>query len=247
MKYPLFFLLLLTIPYFSVAQVTSEQDARANFVGLQNGQRVYAKRVQLKSPLLKSNYFLLDDTTRFSVSAVRYYQNENGFFLKILDPLGGREDFARRLMSGRISKYYTTRTTYDNFSRPGFGYGGWNTFGAPTRRDIYFFTKDEGDIQLFTFENLREALSDNPGSLELLARYRKQRYVDTGLSIAGAAILLYGVTQSLNTSSSATGGFNLSPVVYVGAAVISLPWLTGLFRKDKLTQAVELYNFQKKE
>ena len=120
MKYPFLLTLLLLLPCFSQGQTTDADDPRSQFVGLNNGQRVYAKRVQIKSPLLKSNYFLLDDSIRFATEAVKYYQNEDGFFLKISDPYG-RDDFAERLISGRISKYYISKTYYNNMYGPGYG------------------------------------------------------------------------------------------------------------------------------
>lgn len=251
MKNLLILFCLCCFPYFASAQ--NGNDNRAHFVGLNNGEKVYARRVQLKSPLLKSNYFLLDDSIRFSVSAVKYYQNDNGFFLKIADPYG-RDDFAERVVSGRISKYFISRTSYNNYYGPGYGgyggYGGWGYGGlgwggGPSRRNIYFFTKDDGDLQSYNYNNLREALADNPGSLEVLDQYRKSRYIENGVSLVGAGLLIYGLTQSFNMTGT-NNNSGLSPTVYAGAAVISIPLITGLFKKDKLTQAIELYNYDKK-
>ena len=250
MKKLIFLFYLFCLPFFSFSQNGSDNDPRTQFVGLANGQQVYARRVQLKSPFLKSNYFLLDDSIRYEVSAVRYYQNENGFFLKISDPYGGTDDFAQRVISGRISKYYVSKTFYNNYNPYGYGrygYGGFGGYGmgGSNRRNIYFFTKDNGDLQSYNYNNLREALRDNPGSLQLMDQYRKSKYVETGVSLAGAGLLIYGFTQSFRNSAN-TAGFQVNPTVYAGAALISIPWLTGIFKKDKLTQAVELYNYNQK-
>jgi len=253
MKKLIFLLCLFSLPLFSFSQVRSDDDPRTHFVGLANGQKVYARRVQLKSPFLKSNYFLLDDSIRYEVSTVRYYQNENGFFLKISDPYGGTDDFAQRVLSGRISKYYVSKTFYNNYSPYGpygygrYGYGGFGGYGwgNSSRRNIYFFSKDNGELQSYNYNNLREALRDNPGSLELMDQYRKSKYLETGVSLAGAGLLIYGFTQSFRNSANTTG-FQVNPAVYAGAALISIPWFTGIFKKDKLTQAVELYNYNQK-
>jgi hypothetical protein len=129
----------------------------------------------------------------------------------------------------------------------GYGYGGFGGFGygMPSSRNIYFFTKDDGELQNYNYNALREAMGDNPGSIELLNQYRRGKYIDTGVSIAGAAILLYGMSQTFKSFNNQNGqpGGGVHPTVYVGAGVISLPWLTGLFKKDKITQAVELYNY----
>jgi hypothetical protein len=250
MTYRLLLALLFLFPFFSHAQTQGDDDSRRQFVGLNNGQRVYAKRVQIKSPLLKSNYFLLDDSIRFSTEAVKYYQNEDGFFLKIEDPYG-RDDFAERLISGRISKYYISKTYYNNMYGPGYGYGGYGGFGGygwggPSRRNIYFFSKDDGPLQSYSFNNLMEAMSDNQGSLAMLERYRRGKRIENGVSLAGAGLLIYGFTQSFRQSSNLGPG-GLSPAVYAGGAMISIPWITGLFKKDRLTQAIELYNYNAKQ
>jgi len=246
-----FLLSLICLPLFSFSQTVDDNDPRTQFVGLANGQKVYARRVQVKSPFLKSNYFLLDDSIRFETSAVKYYQNENGFFLKISDPYGGSDDFAQRVLNGRISKYYISKTFYNNYSPYGpYGYGRYGGFGGygmggSNRRNIYFFSKDNGELQSYNYNNLYEAIRDNPGSVELLNQYRKSKYLETGVSLAGAGLLIYGFTQSFRNSSN-NAGFQVNPTVYAGAALISIPWLTGIFKKDKLTQAVELYNYNQK-
>ena len=253
MKYRLLIILFSCLPFFSMAQVGSDNDPRTQFVGLMNGQKVYAKRVQLKNPFLKGSYFLLDDTLRYPLNSVKYYQNDNGYFLRISNPYD-RDDFAKRTISGRISKYYVSKTYYNNMYGPyggygGYGYGGFGGYGwgMPSSRNIYFFTKDDGELQSYNFNNLREALADNPGSVQLLNQYRKGKYVETGVSIAGAAILLYGMSQTFKNYQNSQGqGGSVAPTVYVGAAVISLPWITGLFKKDKITQAVELYNYNQR-
>ena len=235
MRYRLLLIFFFCLPLFASAQVGSDNDPRTHFIGLQNGEKVYAKRVQLKNPFLKGSYFLLDDTLRYPLSSVKYYQNDNGYFL-------------------RISKYYVSKTFYNNMYGPyggygGYGYGGFGGYGygMPSSRNIYFFTKDDGPLQNYNFENLREALGDNPGSVALLNQYRKGKYVETGLSIAGAAILIYGMSQTFKSYQTSQNGGSVAPTVYVGAAVISIPWISGLFKKDKITQAVELYNYNQKD
>lgn len=249
MKYIVFFFLLSVIPLVGSAQQGSDNDPRVYFVGLKTGEKFYAKRVQIKSPLLKSNYFLLDDSLKFPISAVKYYQNENGFYLRISNPYE-RDDFARRVISGRISKYSISKTYYNNPMGP-YGYGPYGGYGGlgyspTTTKNIYFFSKDEGELQNFNYENLREAMSDNPGSMEMLNKYRKDKYVETGLGIAGAAILIGGLANTFKQGQMPDGSIRMSPAVYVGVGIMSIPWITGFFKKDKITEAIEIYNYDKK-
>lgn len=218
------------------------------FVQLQDGRIYYADRLQYKSPIFKSNYFLLDDSLKFNPSMVNIFQNEEGYFARV-EAGKSQDSFAKRISDGpRIDRFYTTRTTYDQYgySPYGYGYGGPNT----SRKRIYFFSKDEGPLYLLDFDNLEMALADNASSMELLGRYRKDKLINTGVSIVGAGLLAIGAIKSVNNSQETLTGetdINISPLMYAGAGVLGAQLVFNLFRKDKLTQAVEVYNYQLKQ
>lgn len=223
------------------------------FVQLQNGEIYYANKLQYKSPIFKSNHFLLDDSLRINPSFVNVYQNDEGFFARI-DRGNNYDAFAKRVLDGpRIDKYYTTRTVYDNgygYSPYGYGYG-YSPFGfgmGSSRRRIYFFSKDDGPLYELNYDNLREVLSDNAASMALLNKYKRSRFINTGVSIVGAGLLAAGAISSINNSQGGDGsGFNVSPAMYAGAGILGLQFVVNLFQKDKLTQAMEVYNYQLKQ
>jgi len=217
------------------------------YIQLQNGQVVYADKLQYKSPIFKQNYFLLDDTLKYNPGSVTAFQDEDGYFARV--EVGNSYDsFAKRLLDGpRIDKFYTSRTTYD-YNPYGYGYGSYG-YGGPntSRRRIYFFSKDDGPLYLFNYENLQEALADNAASVALLRKNRKDKLINTGVSILGAGLLAVGGLITANSSQTTPSGNNtitVSPLMYAGAGVLGAQFVINLFQKDKLTQAVEVYNYQ---
>ncbi|MFT2011199.1 hypothetical protein ACMA1I_21190 [Pontibacter sp. 13R65] len=235
-------LLLLATGLTAEAQSTMGQP-RQYFVQLRGGEVVYANKVQIKSPIFKSDYFLLDDSLQYGIEVVDTYQNNQGYFTRIA-PGSSADAFAKRISEGpRISKFYSTRNYY-NYGYGAYGYG----MGMPghSRRRIYYFSKDYGPLYEYNYNNLQQALADNASSMAILRQYRRNKIIHTGISIAGAGLLAYGAISSANNSQN--GGMpNISPAVYGGAALIATPFVIQLFQKDKLTQAMEVYNYEIKQ
>ncbi|WP_207433466.1 hypothetical protein [Sabulibacter ruber] len=226
------------------------------FIELHNGQRVYASKLQFKSPVFKQNFFLLDDSLKYAPDAVKVFQSQEGYFARVN---AGRRfsDFAQRESVGRVSTYFVYRTDYNSYA-PGIGigmggyggygygmggYGGYG-YGYPTQRRVYYFSKDNGPLEPLTYKNLRAALSDNPGSVESLQNYKRGQNIQTGMYIAGAGLMLAGVQQQFRGGSS---GGSVSPLLLVGAGITLLPQIIRLVKKDKLSEAIELYNYTPKQ
>lgn len=172
---------------------------------------------------------------------VAAYQNQDGYFARV-EAGNSYDDFAKRILDGpRIDRFYTSRTTYDY----GYGYSPYG-YGMPrtSRKRIYFFSKDNGPLYLVNFENLEMALADNAASMEMLSRYRRDKVINTGVSIIGAGLLAAGTLTSINNSQSPNGSIQVSPLMYAGVGVLGAQFVINLFQKDKLTQAMEVYNYQ---
>ncbi|WP_266203543.1 hypothetical protein [Pontibacter kalidii] len=239
-------ILCLLLGYTAFGQVGTGQGRY--FIQLQDGQVYYANKLQYKSPIFKSNHFLLDDSLKFNPSMVNVFQSEDGFFARV-ESGNSYNAFAKRLTDGpRIDKFYTTRTYYDGgygYSPYGYGYGG---YGMPrtSRKRIYFFSKDNGPLYVMNFDNLETALADNASSMGLLQRYKRDKLINTGVSIVGVGLLAVGAVKSINSSQEVNGNTNLriNPLMYAGAGVLGAQLVINLFQKDKLTQAMEVYNYQ---
>ncbi|MGV3538653.1 MAG: hypothetical protein ACO1OQ_02520 [Rufibacter sp.] len=208
------------------------------YVELHNGERIYANRLQYKSPLFKQNYFLLDDSLKFAPETVKFFQSQDGFFARLTS--GRRHsDFAQREQAGRISTYFVYRTDY-NYS-PGVGIGGYGYGyggGYTTQRRVYYFSKDNGPLEPLSYKTLRTALADNPGSLESLQQYKRSQNIQTGMYIAGAGLMFAGFQQQ---TKSAQGSY--SPLLFVGLGVALLPQILKFVRKDRLSEAIDIYNY----
>lgn len=242
--------LMLSICFFAVTHVqaqvyTETQDQRRPFfVKLQDGQVIQADKIQLKSPLFKSNHFLVNDSLKVNPGAVTAFQNENGYYARI-QPGNSYDSFAKRTLDGpRVDRFTTTRDFYDyGYSPYGYGYG----YGIPrtSRRRINFFAKDDGPLYELNYQNLVQALGDNEASMSLLTKHRKEKLMNTGVTIVGGGLLLLGSFLSVqNVPNQANPQLNVSPVFYAGAGIIGGQLIFNLFRKDKLTQAMEVYNYQ---
>ena len=241
MKNPIYLLLFCLLCGLQAAAQTGTPSGRY-FVKLHTGEIITANKLQKKSPLFKASYFLLDDTLQFNPSTIAAYQDDEGYYARI-EPGNTSEAFAKRILEGpRIDKFYSSRTTYDY----GYGYSPYG-YGMPrnSRRRIYYFSKDDGPLYLLNIQNLEEALRDNEASMLLLNRHRREKRINTGVTIAGAGMMLAGTLISVNNSkNNIDGSYRVSPLMYAGAAVLGGQLVINLFQKDKLTQAMQVYNYQ---
>lgn len=230
------------------AQAQDVSSGQPYFVELQNGERVYARRLQYKSPLFKQSYFLLDDSLRYAPENVKFFQSQEGFFARV-NARRRYSDFAQREQVGRVSTYFVYRTDYNAYNpvgvgvgMGGIGVGMGGGFGYPTQRRVYYFTKDNSPLEPLTYRNLRTALADNPGSLESLQQYKRGQNIQTGLYIAGAGLMVAGLQQQFRGNNS-----GYSPLLFVGLGVSLLPQILRLVHKDRLAEAIEIYNYVPKE
>ncbi|MBD0327753.1 MAG: hypothetical protein ICV68_15060 [Pyrinomonadaceae bacterium] len=242
----LLFLLSVITQYTWGQQVPNDLREPGLFIGLANGQRIYARKLQMKSPIFKKDFFIVNDSAQYDLAGVQYFQNEEGFYTRVHN--SKRSDFAKRSSVGRISKFYTAKTSYNNYGPYGYGGYGFGGYGynVPTTRLVYYFSKDGGPLQDLNYQNLRGALSDNAGSMELLERYRRSKRIETGLTVAGAGLFVYGMINSLKGSSTGTQqnfGQRADPTLYLGLGLAAIPWALRMFKKDHLNEAIELYNY----
>lgn len=115
------------------------------FIELHTGERIYAQKLQFKSPVFKQNFFLLDDSLKYAPEAVRFFQDQEGFFARV--DAGRRfSNFAQREQAGRVSTYFVYRTDYSSYSpgigigMGGYGMGGYGGYGGgygyPSQRRV---------------------------------------------------------------------------------------------------------------
>ena len=250
MKHSLLTLIICVLAGYSSFAQTGDNRPGRHFIQLQSGDIVYGNRIQYKSPIFKSSHFLVDDSLKYNPSMVNVFQNEDGYFARV-EAGNSYDSFAKRILDGpRIDRFYTSRTTY-NYGNSPYGYGYGYGYGGPrsSRRRIYFFSKDNGPLYLVNYENLEQVLADNSSSMALLRRHKKDKLINTGISILGGGLLAAGAISSFSNSQDLNNGgsVSVSPLMYAGAGVLGAQFVINLFQKDKLTQAMEVYNYQLKQ
>jgi len=216
-------------------------------VGLKNGAVYNAYDVEVKQPLFGRNFLLLDGQRRVELSEVGFYENENGHFVRTTLPRSSREATLRREKTGRISLYATYNTSYapGGYGMPGFGYGGfgYGGFGGYPYGSGYrttkteYFSKDNGPIQNLNARNLALATTDNAGAQALLAQARRYQTSTTIAYVAGGGLLLYGLLQSFQNTST-----GISPVTYAAIPVLIVPLIFQSKQAAAQRQAIALYN-----
>ncbi|WP_225987815.1 hypothetical protein [Rufibacter sp. LB8] len=225
------------------AQEIGTSSGTPYYVELHNGERVYASKIQYRSPVFKQNFFQLDDSLKYAPESVKYFYNQDGFFARLN---AGRRysDFAQRERAGKVSTYFVLRTEYNSMG-PGFGMGMGGVgvgmgggYGYPSQRRVYYFSKDDGPLEPMNYRNLRTALADNPGSLESLQQYKRGQNIQTAAYVLGAGLIFAGLQQQFKGNGGGT-----SPLLFVGLGVTLLPTLINFGKKDRLTEAIEVYNF----
>lgn len=104
--------------------------------------------------------------------------------------------------------------------------------------DNYYF-RVEGDSELtkvsYFGTNLSEYVTNVEPSYKLLNEYRNLRMTYSGMLYGGLLVtLLGGVFSAMDNS--------LSPTLFVGIGIFSLSWIPNYFSKNKIPEAVGIYN-----
>ena len=203
------------------------------YVEFMTGERRYG-RVELHAPVLRSRYLTIDGSERVDLDDVRAYQNEEGYFRRVGDTGSA---FARRVRQGRLDLYERSGTAVSPLMMmPGApGAAPLMMGGGMTTTSFGYFAKGEAEVHPLKYGPLREAVSDDPQSLQYLNQYRTLGFVQGGLVAAGLGIVAVGLTQLEKQQPP-------PPLLFVGAGVASTAWIPHLMRSGKLEAAVDSYN-----
>lgn len=207
-------------------------------VGLKNGRIIYANSIELKEPVFKPSYLLVNDNDKYDIKNISYYQDKTGYYLwSKID--GYSEDLRlKRELSGKINTYSRIATQYAHSQ-----YG-----GTVSTVKIEYFQKDKGEVRKINYENLNLALSDNTESKLKLKEVNRLRALNIISAVVGGGLIIGGVThmQNLNKQDGPPPyedvSVKFSPLFFIGAATLTIPLFTGKPRKQKMKEAIEVYN-----
>jgi len=249
-KAQLTILIIILITIQLIAQVnstklsTTEKDSSElqEYLLLNNGDMIFGKvEYKLSKKLFHKNSgrFIINDSTNYEASKVKAFQNSKGYFAKI----SGEDDFVKREAEGKIDLYSTTYNyggtggTFNTINTP---HGSFTTFipgsygGSQT---VNYFSKDGGEVLNADYNNLREALKDNPTSMAFLDEYRTLNYVKYGAGIVGLGLIassFIGVDKENgpNFGTMAIGGI----IANIGI------WIPTFSQDEKLQESIKVYN-----
>ncbi|WP_157541754.1 hypothetical protein [Hymenobacter aerophilus] len=216
-------------------------------VGLKTGEVLRGYDVQVRKPVFGRTFLLVDGQQKLDFDAVRYFEDESGFYVRTTLPgRSKRESTLRRDRVGRISLYSITTQQYS--SNPyggygGYGYGGYSPYGMGGYRTVRneYFSKDNGPIEDLSVRNLQLATQDSPGAQQLLADARRYQTLTTLSYVGAGGLLLAGVLSSFGNSNNGTG-VSVSPLVYAAIPLAIVPLVIGGKSQNNVKQAILLYN-----
>ncbi|OON67413.1 hypothetical protein B0919_18285 [Hymenobacter sp. CRA2] len=244
----------------TVAQPAQVQAAPARppryRIGLQSGAVYAADDVELREPALGRAYLLLNGQQRFELDQIKFFDDETGHYIRTTLPGSRRMATLRREKTGRISTYSITSQQYSpnsygpyspygygfgRFGYPSYGgypYGGYGSpYGGYRTVKTEYFSKDGGPIQDMSYRNLSVALSDNPGSAELLRDVTRLRRMSTAGYVVGGGMLAAGLLSTFSANQ------RVSPLLFISVPVLLVPTFLSGSQAKKLKQAVQLYNY----
>jgi len=176
---------------------------------------------------------------------VKFFSNEDGFFANTrkLNPIGITE-FSERILEGRINVFQ--ERTYDPILYSPHMHGRrYRTRVEPINVSMYY-NKGYDDLKKLNYRNLKNDMSDNPKSMDMLRSYRRSMNTTNLLYTAGAASLLAGFLNLAlpgNKTSISDTNFALSGALMgIGLGFVTGGYLNHISGNRKLENAVDIYN-----
>lgn len=233
-----------------------ELDESKNFIYKTDGTIYYGSHIDLRTPMLKANYFELDNLIIKS-KEVQFYNSGVDFFGSINDNGKG---FARRIIKGKIN--YFKYTTYVSHAAPipvGVGFGGVGAVSGGGTSQSFYYNTGYNKLKPANYENLSIALKDNSKSISLLNKHKNAKKKRTLAYVLGGIAMAAGILTSAKPTGETTNSFNpntgnfettdvtkLRPVNLaiglLGFGTIVTTALTSKKKRNYMRQAIEVYN-----
>lgn len=235
---------LLTLLFLCQAFILIAQSDSKLQVGLKDGTILYPEVLKYKTPTFGETHLLLDKEEKIYPEQIRFYQDHTGYYVfDWIDPY--HLERLRRETQGKINMYSRVVNTYN----PGMGMPGTPgaTMGSFSSTKLEYFQKGSGTLKEVNYDNLRSALADNAESMQRLDKVRSLKKLNTFAYVGGGALLVGGLIHMSNLNKQEgpppyDTSIKFSPLFFVGAAALAIPLFTGNVRKEKMREAIEIYN-----
>jgi len=238
MKLKIYFCVpLWTIVFLAIAPKSIAQDSSL-IVGLKSGKVIHANQLKLKEPLLKSSYILVNESEKYPIQEVKYYQDQTGYYSWARIDAYGKEVKLKRELTGNVNTYSRLVSSYS-----------YNEFGGMySTTKVEYFQKGQNEINKINYENLSRALSDNAASASKLDETKSLKTLNVVAYVVGGGLLIGGLAHmnSLNQNEGSPPyedtSIKFSPLFFIGAATLTIPLFTKSPMKRKLNEAIAIYN-----
>jgi hypothetical protein len=225
------FLLLIPVMSFFNAYSQSTTRGTAWYVELKDSTILYSKKLSVLNNLSEGEYLLLDNNKRIPMSQVIRYRSRAGEFIREKGPVETfrLEKGGPRLFVYSRSYYYPDSTGYRE---------GRN----------YFFRKGETeDMQEMNYRNLKEAMADNPASLDQLQAARSKLKAAGVMAAASFLITAIGIQATFrenarrHAENPKAKGYT-SPMLFAGPVMIAASITVMFTVPGHMRKAVDIYN-----
>ena len=162
-------------------------------------------------------------------------RNNHGIFANVSELTGGKEQFAMRVVNGKISVLEAVDMRI---------YGGdelprWFDSSEERRNmaigKMHFYMNEMGEAKKPTYQNLKVDLASNTASMDHLKKSRMYQWLKRGMVSTGGSLLAVSFWQM-------EGGFVMSPRLLIAALLTGGSFLFDNPINDERWMAVEEYN-----
>jgi len=204
-----------------------------NLVGLGGGQEYSYDKLVIKSPLFSSGYLLAEDSIKYPLKLVWYYQIDGDYYRRrVLN--NGSYEFIHREVEGAIELYSALRTTTT-----------FNPYtGVPTTTTgkVNFYSKKGKAFKKVKGKNLMEDLSDCKPCMEEIKKTKTLNLISAiGLS-AGLGIFIGTAVTNLSEKPEPGESSSIPAGVFIGPALCFTPWILSGPKRKHYSNAIEIYN-----
>lgn len=221
-------LILFSVPFFANAQNADCYVIKMEGDTLSGTSLLYSDRI-LKDPIFK-----LDDLS-LELQEVRLVRNNHGVFANVSELNRGKNQFAIRVLNGRISVLERVdMRIYGAEELPRwFDASEERKFMASGRMSYYL--NEAGVARKPSYQNLKLDLASNHASTSHLKKMRAYQWLKRGMVGSGAGLLATSLWAM-------QGGFIMSPKLLIGALLTGGSFFLDNPINDEKWMAVEAYN-----
>lgn len=197
-----------------------------SFIYLFNDSVIHANRVTLRPDPLNSLQ-LRADSRRIPLHQVKFINNEDGFFANTRQQtFVGDTQFAERIIEGKINLFQ--EISYTPYQ---YDYGYRSSYRKHDAVNIHmYYNKGYDNLKKVSYNGLKEAMANNPQSMEFLKLYKKSLttrntlYAGAGLSLLASILAITLNTKRTKQSDTFTYAFGPSkePNYVAGLALLGV-------------------------